>query len=1242
MTKRAAAGWVLVSFQYYLTCIVCWTAQANGFSAPKPTFSTIQTTPFQKRHNNNHGGLDTTALSSSAVDSNNVADIQNKDSDCSESKEKNNNNGVGDDGVEWLATDFMKPRLDDREYRSIRLPHNGLECLLVSDGRTDVESAAVHVKAGHFDDPVDRAGLAHFHEHMLFLGTAKYPDEQEYESYLGSHGGSSNAYTDMQDTNYFFSLAAPLIEDTIETDDDNDNDDDDDDQSQSKSDDAMSTVSESLHGALDRFSQFFIKPNFNVGMMEREMQAVDSEYKNSITSDSWRMYQTLKSSANPKHPFSKFGCGNYQTLSDKPMPQDDLFQFWNKHYRGDNMKLCVVGRASLDALQKSVVETFGHLPSRQEELVVVDGKVETKQITVNDNVTNGSVQEKKNREKETIEENPALFVQEHSKYDGIAAFGTEQLGKIRETIPVVEARSIILYFATPPMDDPAITHTRPYHVISHILGHESPGSLHALLLQEGLINDLCSGVGVDTSDFSLCNLSLSMTPKGMANKQQVLDLVWQYIALIKNTMITDDDNDRMAKYHDEMRDISRTNFEWRENGDPTDFCSNAAELLFDYPPHKILIASSQSDPYNDVIAKQFFERFSPDNCIISIVQPETDMDDNVKSEDSTTTTTTTTDDKNGPWQTEPWYGAKYREVNISDELKEKWSNPDQKIDERLSLPQLNDFITTDFSLRSEDEKIVVDKGEDDVDYREIPPKLLSLENNMAGLTMWHKLDQTFKVPKSYIRLQITSPNAYRSPRSMTYARLFQKVLEDDLNSYVYDATVAGCYYKVFCTPSGFRINISGFSEKLPLLLDVVVSRVMSIIQEMKEENHAENSPLSLKFDKAVENLLRETKNFRMDSPYETATYLTRMLLEDNVWHVDNYITEMEGEYFDKNPLTLQECASVVDECLSERTLVQSLCMGNIDEDGVLGVAKVIEERFLSRSRPLTPEEFPRLRSLKTPTREEAIQIFGQDVASSPIPIVVEDVASSESEENHAVEVVLQAGAEYDLGFEGTAIIELIGHIAYNSAFNQLRTKEQLGYIVSAYIKKSAGGVSSLGVVVQSASTLPDVLEERVLNWLDIFRSELEEITPERYAMEAEAIVAQLLERNMRLSDEVASSWGEILSTDPSSKRFKDPQFTRVKTIAQVLTVDEPGEGSGSDVSDIKTSADLKKKVLNFYDKYFTRDAPQRRIMSSRVYGYSARSNYEANKEKVGILSNYDDTRELKRFLSVWPSAPYWI
>ena len=67
-----------------------------------------------------------------------------------------------------------------------------------------------------------------------------------------------------------------------------------------------------------------------------------------------------------------------------------------------------------------------------------------------------------------------------------------------------------------------------------------------------------------------------------------------------------------------------------------------------------------------------------------------------------------------------------------------------------------------------------------------------------------------------------------------------------------------------------------------------------------------------------------------------------------------------------------------------------------------------------------------------------MQIFGPSVGKYEVPVVYEAMAHSESEENNAVELLMQTSSSYELGYEGLAIQELISSIAYNSAFNQLR------------------------------------------------------------------------------------------------------------------------------------------------------------------------------------------------------------
>ncbi|KAI2497496.1 hypothetical protein MHU86_16998 [Fragilaria crotonensis] len=1078
-------------------------------------------------------------------------------------------------GTEVIADDaeFIKPEPDQRKYRAIQLP-NGLKCLLVSSPESDVEAAAVHVQAGHMDDPDDRPGLAHFHEHMLFLGTEKYPDENEYEAFLNQNGGSSNAYTDMEDTNYYFSVT-PFEE----TDSD--------------------TTSDALSGGLDRLAQFFIAPLFDSSMVDRELRAIDSEYRNSLTSDSWRNYQLLKFSACQEHPFSKFGCGNYNTLTQGgkivnathsegvgSLPVDDLLQFWKTYYQTYNLRLSVVGKASLDSLQKTVEETFGSLPPSE-----------------------GVPRRQK------LKDTDVIYKKEYAQYDAPPAFGPAQLKKIRYVVPLVETRSIKLYFATPPLDDPLLKQSRPYRVLSHLLGHEAPGSLHSLLNDEGLLTGLSSGVGIDSSDFSLFSLNIGLTPKGMEQKDRVLNFLFQWIALIRDGLA---DESLMKAYHEELRQISDISFRYRENGDPTDFCSHSAELMFENEPSKILYGENAGGEYDPVVAKAFLERMIPENAMITIISPE--FEGVGESE----------------WQTEKWYGAKYHVVDFTDDQVREWTHS-SAIDERLRLPALNAYIPTDFTLRCDEEESPEGSSDDDDDDDVFSPPEIIIRR--PGMKLWHKLDRKWRVPKTFIRLSLQSPSVYRSPRTMTLNRMYERILNDDLNSFIYDARLAGSNYRVSSVPSGLRISLKGYSEKLPFLLDTVTKRMLSLIGELKEGPN-DNPCLALKFKKAHDNLLRETKNYRLDSPYEVANYNSRLISEEKVWYVDNYIDEMEGEYAEKDPLTMEECGQIAEQCLRGRLKAEALCIGNINKKEALEIAAVIDERFLKDSRPLLEVEIPVFRAMKLPTAEEAMVIFGSESASRIAPVVYQEVVFSESEENNALELSLQAGCDHELGYEGVAVLDMISHLAYNSAFSQLRTKEQLGYVVSAFVRKVAGGAWSLAVVIQSSVAMPSVLEERSQAWLTSFRQELEELTLEDLEKEAGAVVAQLLERDTKLSQEVSTVWGEILNAESLPSAIGMPAFDRVEQVAQELFISascSPDE----ETPELKSAALLKQKMLAFFDKYFAIDAPERRVLSARVYSHQARAEFDAHVGMPGVLSSYEDIRHLKHFLSTYPVAPYW-
>jgi insulysin len=126
-----------------------------------------------------------------------------------------------------------------------------MRCLLISDEEADMSAASLDVHVGSAFDPKPLYGTAHFLEHMLFIGTEKYREENAYDEFITNNGGYNNAWTSLQDTNYQFEVS-----------------------------------NEGFETALDMFSRFFIDPLMGDSQTEREMNAVDSEFNMGKQSDS--------------------------------------------------------------------------------------------------------------------------------------------------------------------------------------------------------------------------------------------------------------------------------------------------------------------------------------------------------------------------------------------------------------------------------------------------------------------------------------------------------------------------------------------------------------------------------------------------------------------------------------------------------------------------------------------------------------------------------------------------------------------------------------------------------------------------------------------------------------------------------------------------------------------------------------------------------------------------------------------
>ncbi|MEQ9824544.1 MAG: insulinase family protein [Puniceicoccaceae bacterium] len=224
-----------------------------------------------------------------------------------------------------------KHPLDETETERFVLP-NGLRVLLVSDPKLDQAAASMSIGVGSMSDPDERAGLAHFLEHMLFLGTEKFPDASEYGNYLRSNGGYSNAYTAGDHTNYHFEVYPFAFE-----------------------------------GALDRFAQFFIAPLFSQEFTDREKNAVDSEHAKNLENDRWRFFQLWRNHYNPEHPAHHFSTGNAETLAG--IQREEFIEFYNTYYSANQMALALVAPNPVSEMKEWVHAYFSEIENKGLERV---------------------------------------------------------------------------------------------------------------------------------------------------------------------------------------------------------------------------------------------------------------------------------------------------------------------------------------------------------------------------------------------------------------------------------------------------------------------------------------------------------------------------------------------------------------------------------------------------------------------------------------------------------------------------------------------------------------------------------------------------------------------------------------------------------------------------------------------------------------------------------------------------------
>lgn len=1049
----------------------------------------------------------------------------------------------------------------DSDYRTYRplLLDNGITVLLAHDPQSKHFAASVSVHAGASCDPRFLPGLAHFTEHMCFLGSEAYPRENEYKQYLAKHGGKSNASTSMSHTTYQFDVLAEYGE-----------------------------------KALDIFSNFFICPLFSKSGTQREVDAVDSENSKNLVDDGRRRWQILKSFADPQHHFSKFSTGNRITLpassseksgvsSDHPLnnilkgindgkhDENDaaefvraaLLAFHERHYTPNKMTAVLVGPQSLDELESWAVPRFGRIPDRwnSDDDDKGKGKKDNDDNSLKDGEKWRTIRLAAARLiDESASDAPPVSIEAAESVIHNSAFRPDMHGGqwpvVVTTKPIKDIRKLVLFFPLPPTW--RSPDRSPTQALSHLFGHEGAGSVFALLQDKGWITSLSTGNRVHEPDQCLFMVEMTLTPEGEEHWAEATGAIFGYAKMVQRAAEESlenchDGENEFRRIWDEVASLSKIRFHQTSPGAVYSFAASVAKSISVNGTETCLSTGSMLNENSDSLPLKemldFVRQIHPNNCFIERCSHKAWED--VAALYDGKPRNLENDTFEFGLQIEKWYGVDYYVSPLDQNQILRWETSNSE-EMALHLPRPNRYIPRTLSL-SEDlpEEAKVQR----IDKPVNPPELIV--NRRFG-RLWWRLDDRYALPKASVTLLFRTATAENkfTPLGWEYdtgaamkSSLLTKIFAEALAQETYDASLAGLGWSLSKSSSGFTLSCSGYSDRLPELAIKLLVDFCNLGGGMK--SHFISSK-----DKAIRDLRSYLVSSRADS---VALYYRDLLLKSQGKGVEvtlevaesltfeDIVNHHRGIWADTGMVLEVFYTGNVSKKDAETFFVKSMEVIEITQ------AKVLQDHTQNSCPIPPPSACPGPFERRLPAGEDLELHFA---------------SKNPQDENGAVVITYQS---QNPGFKGkslsseeclqqSAAIRLICKMIREPAFNELRTKQQLGYIVGSYYDMNYSSrrpdlsqpasvvdvntapkpipittsIDSLVMYVVSRKESPVEVANRIDDFLLNFRSRLEDMPPSEIEEYADSLAKALTTPIRKLGDEASNHFGKIRRYAPET------------------------------------------------------------------------------------------------------------
>ncbi|CAG8454105.1 2994_t:CDS:10, partial [Diversispora eburnea] len=342
---------------------------------------------------------------------------------------------------------------------------------------------------------------------------------------------------------------------------------------------------------------------------------------------------------------------------------------------------------------------------------------------------------------------------------------------------------------------------------------------------------------------------------------------------------------------------------------------------------------------------------------------------------------------------EKWFDTEYKFEPINpkflQELQDLTLNPE------LKITGPNEFIPSNFEVKKIE------------NVKPLERPFLIKDTKLSRL--WYKKDDRFWVPKVEAHFLLNTPLANVTPLHSVMTGLYIDLVIDAFSDFAYDAGMAGLTYYLYDQGNGIGVSVTGYNDKAILFLDKIIQKMKNFIIGPE------------RFLKIKEELKRTLQNRLLDSPYELAMCNTSYIINQKIWSFQERLDVLDE-------INYQDVQEFYPK-LFKQMFFEGLVHGNIDKLEAINMIEIIEN--ILESKELSSSQLIDNRSLLL---KEGKYAYFKEV-------------KDEKEINSAIDYYIQIGDIMDKNLR--AKLSLIGQIADEPCYNQLRTQEQLDRVTGS-------------------------------------------------------------------------------------------------------------------------------------------------------------------------------------------------